>query len=342
MAPQKRQSDITLKDRLIKEYYSFSFFKAVHLLESIFPDKKPLGHTLLPDEEVVRFTSKPGFVFPPNEISNIECEDKDRPVSMEVTFMGLVGPSGVLPHWYNELVLDKTFHKDYGLKDFYDIFNHRFISLFYLAWKKNRLQINYLNDEKDKVSNYFQSLNGLMASGLVERIGLSQKSLLHFYSGLLSRQIPSSVTIEAIVEAFSGTTVNVEQFIERLIHISQEDQTQIGLANGQLGIDAVCGSCTWENQTKFRINLGPMDHNGFERFLPDGEMLRSAFSLVRYIVGIEFEFEIRVFLKREEVPPCILGVETPPYPRLGWTTWLNSPESIQQEDPYVTFEGIEL
>ena len=342
MAPQKRQPDITLKERLIKEYYSFSFFKAVHLLESIFPDKKPLGHSLLPGEEVVRFTSKPGFVFPPNEISSIECEDKDRPVNMEVAFMGLVGPSGVLPHWYNEQVLDKIWHKDHGLKDFYDIFNHRFISLFYLAWKKNRLPINYLNGEKDRVSNYFLSLIGLMAPGLVERIGLPQKSLVHFYSGLLSRQIPSSVTIEAIVETFSGTTVSVEQFIERLIHISPEDQTQIGLANGQLGIDAVCGNCTWESQTKFRVNLGPMDYDGFQRFLPDGEMLHSAFSLVRYIVGIEFEFEIRVFLKREEVPSCILGVETPPYPRLGWTTWINSPESIQQEDPYVTFEGIEL
>ncbi len=342
MAPQKRQPDITLKDRLIKEYYSFSFFKAVHLLESIFPDKKPLGHTLLPDEEVVRFTSKPGFVFPPNEISSIEREDNDSPVNMEVTFMGLVGPSGVLPHWYNELVLDKIWHKDHGLKDFYDIFNHRFISLFYLAWKKNRLPINYLYGEKDRISHYFLSLIGLMTPGLVERVGLPQKSLVHFCSGLLSRQIPSSVTIEAIVETYSGTTVNVEQFIERLIHISPEDQTQIGLANGQLGIDAVCGSFTWESQTKFRINLGPMDYGGFQRFLPDGEMLHSAFSLVKYIVGIEFEFEIRLFLKREEVPSCILGVETPPYPRLGWTTWINSPESIQQEDPYVTFEGIEL
>ncbi len=343
MVPQKRKQGITLKGRLIKEYYRFSFFKAVHLLESIFPGKKPLGQTLLPDEEVVRFSSKLGFAFPPNEISSIECKDKDRPVNMEIAFMGMVGPIGVLPHWYNELVFDKVYHqKDDGLKDFLDIFNHRFISLFYLAWKKNRLPLNYRNGENDRISNYFLSLSGLVTPGLVERIGLQQESLIHFYSGLLSRQIPSSTTIEAIVETFSGTSVTVDQFVERLIHINPEDQTRIGMTNGKLGINAVCGSCAWESQTKFRVNLGPMDYEGFQRFLPDGEMLRSAFSLIRYIVGIEFEFEICVFLKREEVPSCILGVDTPPYPRLGWTTWLNNPESIQQEDPYVTFEGIDL
>ncbi len=342
MAPEKRQPDTTLKDRLIEEYYSFPFFKAVQLLESIFPDKKPLGHSLLPSEEVVRFTSKPGFAFPPTEISSIECKDKDRPVNMEVAFMGLTGPSGVLPHWYNELVLDTVYHKNTGLKDFYDIFNHRFISLFYLAWKKNNLPASYRHGEEDTVSNYFRSLAGLMAPGLVERMGLPQKSLVHYYSGLLSRQIPSAVTIEAIVETFSGTTVNVEPFVERVIHISPEDQTQIGLANGQLGIDAVCGSVAWECQTKFRVNLGPMDYDGFQRFLPDGEMHHSAFSLVRYIVGIEFEFEIRVYLKREECPSCILGREAPPYPRVGWSTWLNGPESTSQEDPYVTFEYTEL
>lgn len=342
MVSEKRQSNNSLKDRLLKEYYSFSFFKAVDLLESLFPDKKPLGQTLAPREEAVRFSSKTGLSFPPSDISKIEHGDEEKPVNMEVTFMGLVGPSGVLPHWYNEQVMERIRQKDYGLRAFYDIFNHRLISLFYLAWKKYRLPVNYLPGANDRISSYFLSLIGLGTPRLVEEIGLPEKSLVYLYSGLLSRTVTSSVTIEATMEYFTGTSVQVQQFIERIIPISPEDQTQVGRANGKLGIDTVCGSYIWENQTKFCVNLGPMGYNDFLRFLPAGEMLRPAFSLVRYMVGIEFEFDISLILKREEIPSCILGKEAPASPWLGWSTWIKSPGAIQREDPYVTFQGIDL
>ncbi len=41
-------------------------------------------------------------------------------------------------------------------------------------------------------------------------------------------------------------------------------------------------------------------------------------------------------LKRDEVPPCVLGVQGPP--RLGWTTWLKSPGFAYAEEPSLTFE----
>ncbi|MBC2696346.1 MAG: type VI secretion system baseplate subunit TssG [Desulfobacteraceae bacterium] len=92
MASKKRQSNTPLKERLFKEFYGFSFFKAVDLLESLLPDKKPLGQTLLPDEEAVRFSVKPGFSFPPSDISNLTHSDKKIPVNMEVTFYNRCKP----------------------------------------------------------------------------------------------------------------------------------------------------------------------------------------------------------------------------------------------------------
>ena len=128
------------------------------------------------------------------------------------------------------------------------------------------------------------------------------------------------------MEYFSGTAVEVEQFIDRVVSFGAEEQTQIGSANAQLGVDAVVGSTAWESQTKFRVCLGPMDYTQFLRLLPSGKRLGSLFSLVRYMAGIEYEFEIRLILKPEEVPPCVLGAKTPGASRLGWTTWVKTPE----------------
>jgi type VI secretion system protein ImpH len=339
VAPQKRQSGTSLKERLFTEYYRFSFFKAVHLLESMVLDKKPLGQTLVPGEEAVRFSVKPGFDFPPSDISDLKEGDEENPANMAVTFMGLVGPNGVLPRWYNELAIERNQNKDFSLTAFLDLFHHRLISLFYLSWKKHRFPENYIPGARDRLSRYLLSLSGLGTPGLRGTIGLPEESLA-FYSGLISRQAPSAVAIEATVSYLSGTAAKVDQFIEQLIPLSPEDQTQIGSANAQLGVDSICGSFVWDSQAKFRINLGPAGYDEFLRFLPSGDMLRPIFSLVKYMVGMEYEFETRVYLKREEIPPCILGGETGP--RLGWTTWIKSSGFVHDDDPYITFQQREL
>jgi type VI secretion system protein ImpH len=338
---KSRQSDTSLRQRFFREFYKFSFFKAVDLLESLYPDRKPLGQTLQPNKEAVRFSVKPGFSFPASDISKVRQGDGSDQVNMEVTFMGLIGPAGVLPHWYNELVMERIYKKDLSLASFLDMFHHRLISLFYLVWKKHRFPENYLPDGKDRLSGYLLSLVGLGSPGLTRMIGLPKESLA-FYSGLLSRPLPSAVTIEAVVEYFSGTAVQIEQFIERMLPLSPEDQTQLGLANSRLGVDTVFGSFVWDCQATFRINLGPVTHDHFLRLLPSGDLLRPIFSLVKYMVGLEYEFEIRVFHKRQEVPPCVLGMEPPTSPRLGWTTWIRSPGVSLRDDPYVTFQESEL
>ena len=107
-------------------------------------------------------------------------------------------------------------------------------------------------------------------------------------------------------------------------------------------MNTVCGSYARENQTKFRVNLGPLGYDRFVRFLPSGAMLRPTFSLTRFMVGIEYEFEIRLFLKREEVPLCTIGIDTPGSPRLGWSTWLKTPATVHARDPYITFQETDL
>jgi type VI secretion system protein ImpH len=341
VAPKKRQSDIGIETKLYDEFYEFSFFKAVELLEKFATDKKRLGKTLEPEKEPVRFLVKPGFVFPASDISGLRESTDKGPAEMEVAFMGLIGPSGLLPNWYNELAIEREKNKDHTFVEFLNIFHHRLISLFYLAWKKPRFPENYRPGAGDRLSRYVISLAGLGTSGMVGMLGLPRESLT-FYSGLLSLPMASAASIEAAIEYFSGSQTTVDQFVQRDVSLEEDDFTSLGTANATLGSDAICGTTVKECQTKFRVNLGPMGYQKYMRLMPVGDLLLPVFSLIRYMVGIEFEFEIRVFLKKNEVPMCVLGEEGPGKTFLGWTTWMSTSGYNFQENQYITFQEVDL
>ena len=59
------------------------------------------------------------------------------------------------------------------------------------------------------------------------------------------------------------------------------------------------------------------------------------------MVGMEFDFEVQLVLKKDEVPACQLTRDAPVGPRLGWTTWLcTAPPAADVED--VAFDGENL
>lgn len=341
MAPKKRQSDTGIETELYNEFYEFSFFKAVELLEKFAQGKKKLGQTLEPEKEPVRFSVKPGFAFPASDIVGLKKNSDNGIAQMDVAFMGLIGPSGLLPNWYNELAMEREKNKDHTFVEFLNIFHHRLISLFYLAWKKQRFPENYQAGAKDRLSRYVLSLSGLGTSGMVGMLGLPRESLT-FYSGLLSLPVASAASIEAAIEYFSGAQTKVDQFVQRDVPLEDNDCTSLGSANATLGRDAVCGTQVKECQTKFRVNIGPVGYQKYMRLMPVGDLLLPVFSLIRYMVGIEFEFEIRIFLKKEAVPTCVLGRQGPDAAILGWTTWASSPEYHFQENQYITFQEVDL
>ncbi|HIJ88264.1 MAG TPA: type VI secretion system baseplate subunit TssG [Desulfuromonadales bacterium] len=341
MAAEEWGQSSFIEQRLKKEFYRFTFFQAIAIIERHCEGKKPLGEALRPLEEPVRFQVSPGFSFPPSDIAGIRFDEEESRFYLNVAFMGLIGPSGILPRWYNELAQERNRSKDFSLTEFLDLFHHRLNTLFYLAWKKSHLTAHYRPGVVDRFSRYFSSFVGLGADKGSSPADLGIESLLGF-SGLLSRQIPSSAAIESALSHYSGQKAVVQQFIERVIALPPEDLTKIGMANSELGVSALCGAQVWENMSKFRIDLGPMDTVSFSRFLPGGGMLRSMFSLVRFMVGIEYEFEIRIILKRDQVTPCRLGGGGSGFsPMLGWSSWIKAPDAVLEEDPSVTFQDFD-
>jgi type VI secretion system protein ImpH len=340
MAAEERRENTAVTDKLFSEYYRFSFFNAVMLLEQLAPGKEPLGQALSPSREAVRFCVSPGFSFPASDVCGLAPSasgNEDEPPSVDVAFLGLIGPSGVLPHWYNELAEERKRQKDGALTAFFDLFHHRLLSFFYLAWKKHRFEACYCPGGDDRFSFYLRSLIGLGTGGLSGKSGVDGDSAIYF-GGRFAKGVPTAEAVCAAVSYYFQVPASIDQFVGRRIQLAPEDRTAVGKANCRLGTDAICGSEVRESQSKFRINLGPMPLPTYRRFLPDGDRLAQLFALVRYQVGIEYEFDVRVILKREEVPPCRLGGTGGSPARLGWSTWIKAPDLSLADDPQATFQ----
>jgi type VI secretion system protein ImpH len=120
----------------------------------------------------------------------------------------------------------------------------------------------------------------------------------------------------------------VTQFIGQWLPLSEANRSRLGgdEANNALGVNAVVGKQVWDQQAKFRLQLGPLSFAEFRRFLPSSDGLRTLAAITRFFVGEEFDFAVQLILKAAEVPWCRLGGRDNPGMQLGWSTWLKSQE----------------
>jgi type VI secretion system protein ImpH len=135
METESGRTDHSLEDSLFERGYEFDFFQAVRLLQRIFPDRDPVGHSVSPAKEVVPFRSRQSLAFPASTVHQLERPENGSTPAMEVSFLGLTGPQGTLPMSYTELIIQRRAKQDTASAAFFDIFNHRLTGLFYRPWE---------------------------------------------------------------------------------------------------------------------------------------------------------------------------------------------------------------
>jgi type VI secretion system protein ImpH len=342
MAHPSRRPDPSVEENLFEAGYRFDFFQAVRMLERLYPERRPVGQTASPADEVVRFHSHVSLSFPPSAIHHIErAANEMEPAQMTVTFMGLTGPLGVLPHHYTELLLERMRQRDYTLRDFLDLFNHRLISFLYRAWEKYRVPVAYeravwQGQSYDRFSLYLFALMGMGTNGLRGRQQVEDKTLL-FYTGLMAQKPHSASALAGILQDYAGVPVTVAQFLGQWLPLTESNRSRLGPgeeANG-LGVNAVAGAYVWDQQAKFRVRLGPMTWRQFETLLPSGNALQTLVQLTRFFAGQEYDFELQLVLKAAEVPRSRLGTGGVGFTRLGWSAWLKNGEFVDDADEAV-------
>jgi type VI secretion system protein ImpH len=311
---------------LASEPYRFDFFQAIRLLALMYPDRQVPGRFTNPGEEVAHFGATASVAFPASQIQSLDMDT--QPASMQVNFMGLTGPLGVLPLDYSRLVIDRLRSKDPAMRDFFDLFNHRMLSLFYQAWEKYRFNIPYERGERDRFSHHVLALLGLGTPGLQNRQEVPDDSLL-FYSGLLAMHSRSASALRHLLMDYFGVPVQIEQFVGAWYPVERDAQCSLGkdmTDSERLGLGAVVGDEIWDKQSRVRIQLGPLTLEQYLDFLPGGSAHRQVLALAGFFAGGEYDLETQLILKREEVPALELKQVGEQEPQLGWTSWIKSME----------------
>ena len=340
MATARRRPRTPLIDRLFEEPHAFEFFQAVQILEraaqraSDVAGRGRVGEDESPRQEAVRFRAYQALLFPPAAVSGSEPPTQSeagrpaRPPALSVAFMGLTGPSGVLPQHYTELLIRSLRDKSFSLRDFFDLFNHRLISLFHRAWEKYRLPATFERSapKEDPVTSCLMAIVGLDTPHLRNRLAVDDDAIVH-YAGHYAHWPRSAVALEALLSDFFGRTVRVEQFRGRWTWLAPDELTAMPSrrhpegAFAQLGVTAVVGERVWDVQGSFRIRIGPLGYAQFVSFMPGSKDLEQLVDLTRLYVGPTLGFDVQLTLAKEEVPYLELASEGDYVPRLGWNTW---------------------
>jgi len=315
-----------LNQELFDEPYRFEFFQAVRLLEKVYPERKPVGREASVTSEVTRFRSRLSLDFPASEIHEfLESTDEttdERKLEMFINFMGMIGVSGVMPTHYTELAMDRKRYRDTAMWSFMDIFTHRAVSMFFRAWEKYRFPVGYERGADDFTAFLFD-LVGLGTEGQRGRMDLADESLLP-YGGLIAQKPHSAIALGNILSDYFAVKAKIEQFFGQWLELDTESITTLGQANSSLGASAIIGTRIWEQQSKFRVRLGAMSFKEFQDFLPNGAAHKSLKSINRFMVGLEFDFDMQLILKAKQVPSTILTTRAKRRPMLGWTSFLKT------------------
>lgn len=313
---------------------SFEFFQAVALLQRMLGDRRPVGHFFSPGDESIRFHVNPRMGFPASEIQELQLHN-DAPADMMVNFMGLTGPQGVLPYVYSELILERLRAKDRSLASFFNIFNHRAISLFYRAWQRTRFPVNYAAGELDNFSHYLRDLLGIGTVGLVDRQKVEDEALMHYIS-LFAMQSRSAVAMEQVLADYFEVPVEIEQFTGAWYTLDESTQCAMNERDSmstQVGAGAVVGDAVWDRGGRVRIRIGPIGLEQYDDFLPGGSAHAALRAITNFFSNGCVDFEAQLVLERKDVPKVELNFDAMHPARLGWVSWAKTgPMSVDPDD----------
>ncbi len=319
---------MTARNDILSDPIAFDFFEACRRLESGNPSRPKIGDSAARREDYARFGQDPYFAFPTGNLRRALDADGGDSVRLFVTFLGLLGPQGALPLATTEEAYRYVLANDDAFARFLDVFNNRFVQLFFRAWADARPIVHRdRSRDEDRFLAYFGAPLGLGAEALRGLDSVDDEVKIAF-SGLLSPKTKSASRLKGLLSALFRTRVEIIEFVGVRLLFEPDQRSRIGQAFATLGRDVLVGSGVFSVEDKIRVRIYASSYAQYRELLPDGPKAGQLADLMSFYLGGEMEWDIELALPVAEVQPARLGQSG----QLGWTGWLSPNWSTRKGD----------
>jgi len=308
-----------------REACRYDLYYTLRRIEAAHPELPLLGRAGRPADEPLRVGQEPSLAFAPAAVAALEPARGGAPPRLIIHSFGLFGPNGPLPQHLTEYARERL--RNFGdatFVRFVDMFHQRLILLFYRAWAQQQSVVSLDRAGDDNFTRYVASMVGVGAPALRGRDAVPDHAKFANTSHLV-RLTRNAEGLKFALEGFFRVGVRVVEFCCYWLKLATAERTRLGGAgsNSALGLGAIAGNAVWDGQSRFRLELGPMEICEFEQFLPIGTRFAALVAWVRNYVGVEFAWDGRLLLRNGDVPKAQLGSTS----RLGWTAWVGTRKS---------------
>ena len=330
METEDRQESDSIKDAICTDSFKFDFFRLMSLLEA--REGTPLGTSSSPRRERFRLSQEVSLNFPPSSIASANYDRENDRLNVIIRGLGMLGPNGALPTVLTEHIIRRVRSKrDKTLYSFINMLQHRLFTLFYRAWALNQPSVDYTWGEASKYRNCLAALSGTYEVREERPCDVEPRAFM-YYCGIFSAYTANRDDLVAFLRDYFEVPFELIEFVGNWLVISKDDRAQLGRVERTttLGKNLILGERIWNAHLRYRIHIGPVDHNDFLRFLPNSTGFYKLKDSLQKYVGSQYDCILSMTLKAESVPSISLGKKS----FLGWNSWLGKRHDSNDADNF--------
>jgi len=309
---------VKLIEQMKAEPWRFDFYHILRQIERAHFDRPRIGDSAARRDEYVDLGQYPYLEFPASNLASVE-ENEGR-LRILVKFLGLLGPQGALPLAITDESVAWVLMRDDAFPRFLDLFNGRFLQLFFRAWSDARPIAQHDRPSEDRFIAYVGSFMGLGTEVYANLDTVPDMAKLAF-TGLVAPKAKSASRLAGLLQGLFGVRVEIDEFVGSWLVFDESDRSSLGGKHAVLGKTVLLGASVFSVEDKFRVRIYVRDFAQYERFLPtrDRNLSEPLADAVFFYIGDELDWDVELAIPAGSVAPVKLGQSG----RLGWTSWVS-------------------